>query len=629
MNHLFTNKCFIRNLSLALFLSACCALRSQVALELRQTDAGAYKLDAFPYLQYMSKGMDGFTALPPEPDQLPVNRSYTFAISVKNSSRDTLTKFLQFRHNYVTATDFQIYSNLQMPLFIQARANRLGLLLAPGEEKRVVFTLSELNRGDPKRISLLLVSEKYIADESAFIHSTQSFFLGLFAFLFVFNTIIFLVTKWKVYAKYAVYILSALLYFSYYFGLLQRFFPFVNALPVNLAYTWYSIIFITYFIFLNDFGNYRQHVPLAHKLLNVGIVFKSVQVVFATMLHLFGFDFIYSGIFSRAVLVFEIILITCILFCIVRNRHIRGRLVILASVFLILGGVIEQTKFFPELDNTYFIEFGITAELLVFSVGLGYITKLNYDEKRNAEQLYMQQLIANDKLQKEYASQLELTVRLRTDELSREKLLVEKKNSENELLLTEIHHRVKNNLQVITSLLSLQEKSVVNKDAKRAILEGKERIRSMELVHRMLYRKGIFSAVEMKEYVDTLALGLIESFGIAKNEVRLDTEFPGIQLNVDTAIPVGLILNELIVNALKHGMNQNRQLALTIKVHRVEADLISLKVSDNGHGKLDNITSSGSFGLRIIKALVKQLDGHMEIEENEGIHYTIIFKTLI
>jgi len=98
---------------------------------------------------------------------------------------------------------------------------------------------------------------------------------------------------------------------------------------------------------------------------------------------------------------------------------------------------------------------------------------------------------------------------------------------------------------------------------------------------------------------------------------------------VDTAIPVGLILNELIVNALKHGMNQNRQLALTIKVHRVEADLISLKVSDNGHGKLDNITSSGSFGLRIIKALVKQLDGHMEIEENEGIHYTIIFKTLI
>jgi len=207
-----------------------------------------------------------------------------------------------------------------------------------------------------------------------------------------------------------------------------------------------------------------------------------------------------------------------------------------------------------------------------------------------------------------------------------QKQIINKKNAENELLLSEIHHRVKNNLQVISSLLSLQERSTENEGAKSAILEGKERVKSMELVHKMLYQNSKFSGIEMHDYVNKLTLGLIESYGLSKDEVELNTKFEPLTLDVDTAVPLGLIMNELIVNSLKYAKNSTQKLNLKIELQINKDKALQLILADNGKGKVADIEKSNSFGLKIVKALIRQLNGIMEINEAHGLNYTIAFK---
>ena len=207
--------------------------------------------------------------------------------------------------------------------------------------------------------------------------------------------------------------------------------------------------------------------------------------------------------------------------------------------------------------------------------------------------------------------------------LQEQKKTIELKNAENELLLGEIHHRVKNNLQVISSLLSLQERDVTDAGVKSAILEGKERVKSMELVHKMLYRENKFSGIEMQDYVNNLSLGLLESFGLSKNDVALNTDFKAITLDVDTAVPLGLILNELIVNSLKHAKKATEKLNLKIEIYQSNQQQLIVNISDNGNGTVSDIETSDSFGLKIVRALIRQLKGVMEIKEQNGLHYFI------
>lgn len=600
-------------------------LLAQRVFVLDSLSARAESADLFSYVYIADPDNGKFNQIQALFENLPINKSYQLFLVIENKTNDTVKKVIEFGGRYVTAnTISHMLPGSSIRKNFGSALNNVQILIAPREKSVIFFEMKELNRADPKRLSVYLYNPDTFRKKIVSTHGNQLFFLGLFLFLFLFNLIVHFVTSWVVYLKYAIYIFSAFLYFSYYFGLLQEVFPFVKALPINVAYTWYSLIFITYFYFLNDFGDYKKYVPKAYLLLNIGIVFKIVESVINTFLHLLGYSFIYSKIYVNTVLGLEIVLMGLILFYILKNKNTRGRLVVLGSFMLILTAIIEQTQLFPNLDRAYFVEAGIVAELLTFSVGLGYVTKLYYEEKRSAEQLYVQQLIANEKLQKENTEKLEALVLQRTEELNAEKKLVEKKNSENEVLLGEIHHRVKNNLQVISSLLSLQEKSISNASARNAIKEGKERIRSMELVHKMLYRADSFSGIEMKEYIEKLSEGLIDSFGKNGQSEVLIAFTPTI-VDVDTAISLGLILNELIVNALKHGRPTIGKLQVQVELLNKRSKLF-LKVTDNGNGKLANVQTTDSFGMRIVEALVRQLNGDMEISEEKGLQYSIVFK---
>ena len=210
----------------------------------------------------------------------------------------------------------------------------------------------------------------------------------------------------------------------------------------------------------------------------------------------------------------------------------------------------------------------------------------------------------------------------RLKETRAQKKIIEAKNTENELLLGEIHHRVKNNLQVIASLLSLQEKSVTDEAAKRAILEGKERVNSMGLIHKLLYQNDRFAGIEMNDYISKLIDGLINSFGYERSNLQLDIDFPEIKLDVDSAVPIGLIINELVINAFKYAYENIETPALKVKLKQ-KGDHLHLEIEDNGNGKPEEVNSSNSFGYKLVKSLVRQIRGEMSVTVQKGLNYSI------
>ncbi|MBL7807770.1 MAG: tetratricopeptide repeat protein, partial [Saprospiraceae bacterium] len=190
------------------------------------------------------------------------------------------------------------------------------------------------------------------------------------------------------------------------------------------------------------------------------------------------------------------------------------------------------------------------------------------------------------------------------------------KNAENELLLKEIHHRVKNNLEVVSSLLALQSAQVDDPNVKDAMLEGQNRVQSIGIVHQKLYQKDNLATVEMKDYFLNLGESVLESFG-ADKRIRIECAMEQLNLDIDTAVPLGLIVNELLSNALKYAFPAGKEGNIRIKLERPSNDILHLEVADNGIGK-SGITQGTGFGTQLVALLTTQLRGTMREETQNG-----------
>lgn len=195
------------------------------------------------------------------------------------------------------------------------------------------------------------------------------------------------------------------------------------------------------------------------------------------------------------------------------------------------------------------------------------------------------------------------------------------KNAENELLLKEIHHRVKNNLEVVSGLLALQSSQIDDQTTKDAMQESQNRVNSIGIVHQKLYQGTNLGAVEMKDYVLNLSESILDSFG-ATGKVDLQLAMEKLDLDIDTAVPLGLIINELITNTVKYAFPDNQKGKLTIKLEKQPDNILHLVVSDNGVGKSGKTQGTG-FGEQLISLLTHQLNGTMTEENQSGT--TVIF----
>ncbi|ASV31820.1 histidine kinase dimerization/phosphoacceptor domain -containing protein [Maribacter cobaltidurans] len=208
---------------------------------------------------------------------------------------------------------------------------------------------------------------------------------------------------------------------------------------------------------------------------------------------------------------------------------------------------------------------------------------------------------------------------------SKKNRLLEKKNKEKEFLLKEIHHRVKNNLEIVSSLLSLQASQIEDPNILEAMEQSQHRVHSMGMIHQNLYLGEKLAAIEMKDYFENLTDYIIHSYG-KSHQVNISLEMEKLELDVDMAIPIGLIVNELITNSLKYAFPDGRKGHIYLALNTNE-DLLILEVRDNGIGMIaDKLHDATGFGTHLVNLLVKQLDGKMVLVTNKGTSVSIQFQ---
>jgi two-component sensor histidine kinase len=196
-----------------------------------------------------------------------------------------------------------------------------------------------------------------------------------------------------------------------------------------------------------------------------------------------------------------------------------------------------------------------------------------------------------------------------------------------EIMLREIHHRVKNNMQVMSSLLSLQARTASNPETARMLEENQHRIQSMALLHEILYQSEDLASLDFSKYLLRMVDHLFRSYGVSNRQVRLHTELDPIRLELDDALPAGLLISEVVSNSLKHAFPDGREGEVHILLHCQCSTSVSLILSDNGVGLPADLdwNTSRSLGLRLVRALAQQLRASLEIRSQGGTEVKLAF----
>ena len=254
---------------------------------------------------------------------------------------------------------------------------------------------------------------------------------------------------------------------------------------------------------------------------------------------------------------------------------------------------------------------------------------INSQNEEVWHQIFLNPVYLDEEMEEVSCLTYDITDRIEIDQKIRNSL------KEKEVLLQEVHHRVKNNLQVISSILNLQTSFVNDEQTLEVLAESQNRIKTMSYIHESLYQADDFSCIEFTEYIDTLARNLLQSYAPKNCNIKMETELDEIYLDLDQAIPCGLIMNELVSNAFKYAFKGRNNGTLIIQV-KMNGDQISLCVEDDGIGMDSDFRpeDSDSLGIYLVYALVEQLDAKIDFQsvhavpdecQNSGTSFLITF----
>lgn len=218
---------------------------------------------------------------------------------------------------------------------------------------------------------------------------------------------------------------------------------------------------------------------------------------------------------------------------------------------------------------------------------------------------------------------------LLNNDLAQTNRMLDQRNTQNELLTKEIHHRVKNNLEIISSLLELQSRQTQDETAQLAMLESQARVKSMGLLHQKLFQNQNQVRIEMRDYFRKLSHNLLQTFH-AKEHVDVQVDMDPLELDMDTAIPIGLLTNEVITNSLKYAFPDKEGGKIRLHLRALEKPYLHLFIADNGVGKrIDDPASGTGFGTQLIRMLTQQLEGSVREDDQNGTQYTFRLKRTI
>lgn len=286
--------------------------------------------------------------------------------------------------------------------------------------------------------------------------------------------------------------------------------------------------------------------------------------------------------------------------------------------------VIGKSTVVAHLDDEMFLNFGDVAHSQV--VSKGYWRGEWPLRTKGGESISMEISISVLKWGADGLPELMMAILRDITERTRYEKRLQNALAEKEVLLKEIHHRVKNNMQVVQSLLWMQASKLNNRDIEKVLHEVERRISAMSLVHETLYQTDNIAALDMEQYIRRLCGGLRQAFDSVDNNVQWNISADAVKLDLDKAMSFGLVLNELLTNSLKHAFNGNGG-TITINVRNIDGGLVEISVSDDGKGISDFAEQrNDNMGLVLVRGLVeRQLQGQLQINRGQGTEFVIRF----
>ncbi len=312
----------------------------------------------------------------------------------------------------------------------------------------------------------------------------------------------------------------------------------------------------------------------------------------------------YSGVLSGTYLYyFPLILAIAFVFDIRKDRKIISLnlsfIILLILVNLLTGYELFRSHFITDEKRYQMFIFN----LLFSCLAVGFFIYLTIKNGLKESELYSQRIAEHEQAEKKIKEAL----------------------AEKEVLLSELHHRVKNNLAIISGLFSLKISNDTPSEARNVLVESRNRVISMSLIHNRLYKNSNFTDVNFEQYIAELISEINASYPSISGSVNVTTDIGDVSLNINIAVPCGLILNELLTNCYKHAFVGRNQGTIHVSFHQ-EKNSYTLSVSDNGIGLVTGYQEKESLGLSVIEALSEQLNGTFGYSSAEGTTFALTFR---
>ncbi|MEP3582821.1 MAG: histidine kinase dimerization/phosphoacceptor domain -containing protein [Cyclobacteriaceae bacterium] len=466
---------------------------------------------------------------------------------------------------------------------------------------------------------IALHSEKDFLEDRSLKNYFQIPFLAIYALLAFASMSFFIGSRDRVYLHFFFYLLSAAYFFAYQYGLLGAIWPVIDQISPTWLWISSASLSLSYAYFAQSFLYLRERDLFCFRLFSFGQLYIAFVVLLEIVSYLAGYDLQHNFYYKIVSIGIQLPLMSWIFY---RVYQLKNRL---SNIFLIGAGVLILSTLSGQILSTmkltfetnYFIQAGLILDILIFSVGMSVRIGLVYKGREKAQSRLIGQLKVNEQLQDEYTAQLEVKVSERTAE-------IQMKSQENELLLKEVHHRVKNNLQMISSLLSMQARRTLRSKESEILLFTQNRVRSIALIHEHLYQHDDFSQIPLEGYVSDLITMLLKSL-FSERTISLKEEIQTMKVDFDTALHVGLILNELVTNSIKYAFPTCKKPELLVQVFENNGSL-NLVVQDNG--KSPESFDHG-FGWNLITSILEGVHGSYSYEFKNGCHIVISIRDYV
>ena len=394
---------------------------------------------------------------------------------------------------------------------------------------------------------------------------------------------------------------------------------------IGFATPWAMLGYLGLLLLIMSFLRLKEKSRIWYRILYVSCLITLVQMIGSSWLIVTDGLYVFTTKINLYIFIVNIILLPIFVFSIWKKLG-KSQRVFAAGILFFIGMLILAVMSWFMIDTlgrnvaTAVSFLGPVGQILIFAIALG-IQMRQHEVDKNKALNRLNTVLTSQK------EKVEQEVVERTAEINQQKLQLEERNERIETLFREIHHRVKNNLQLISSLLNMQQEWSSTEDPAKAIEDSRSRVVAMSMIHQFLYRTDDISTIDFRQYAEELASKL-DDIQVEKVPYELSLDFDKEYVfDIDTSISLGLILNELITNSYKHALVGKRRLEMTLKMQQVDEQHYAMEYADSGEPisqPFEEVVKKG-FGLRLASRLSRQLQGSFQYEHNGKNRFKVEF----